>query len=147
MYSRILVPTDGSALARKGVKAAVTLAKAVGARVIGFHAVEPIERIYYLQGAGVREADVHALRTQLRNLGEKYLADVRRAADAQGVACETVMTDTADPYAGIIDAARKHRCELICMASHGRGEIASALLGNVTHKVLTHSKVPVLVCR
>lgn len=147
MYTRILVPTDGSPLARKGIKAGVALARLLGAGIVGYHAVEPIERTYYLKGVGVREADVRAMHEVLRRLGEKYLAEIARAAAAQGVACETHMTDTAQPYEGIIEAARKRGCDVICMASHGRGELASALLGNVTHKVLTHSKVPVLVCR
>jgi nucleotide-binding universal stress UspA family protein len=147
MFKSILIPTDGSALARKGAKTGIALAKSVGAKVVAYHSVEPIERIYYLQGVGVREADVDGLRVQLQKLGERYLAEIARAAAAQGVECETLMTDTAQPHAGIIDAARKRHCDLICMASHGRGEIASALLGNVAQKVLTHSKVPVLVCR
>lgn len=147
MYSRILIPTDGSALARKGAKSGVALAKALGAQVVAYHGVEPIERIYYLQGVGVREADVTSIQKQLRALGDRYLAEIRRIAAAAGVPCETLMSDAADPFQGIIDAARRKRCDLICMASHGRGEIASALLGNVTHKVLTHSKLPVMVCR
>jgi nucleotide-binding universal stress UspA family protein len=72
---------------------------------------------------------------------------LRNEAAAAGVASDTIVTTPSQPYQGIIDAARAKRCDVICMASHGRGAIASALLGNVTHKVLTHSKVPVLVCR
>lgn len=147
MFSRILIPTDGSALAGKGVEAGVALARLLGAQVVGYHAMEPIERIYYLQGDGVRDADVKAIRRKLRELGEHYLADIRSFAAGRQVLCETTMTDSAEPFRGIIDAAREQRCDLICMASHGRGEVASALLGNVTQKVLAHSKVPVLVVR
>ena len=147
MFSRILIPTDGSALAGKGIEAGVALAKRLGARVVGYHAMEPIERIYYLQGDGVRDADVQAIRRRLRELGEHYLAGLGSLAAGRQVACETMITDSAEPFRGIIDAAREQRCDLICMASHGRGEVASALLGNVTQKVLAHSKVPVLVVR
>jgi nucleotide-binding universal stress UspA family protein len=147
MYKRILIPTDGSKVARKAIKAGIALAKAVGASVVGYHAVEPIERIYYTEGAGVRATQVKAIEKQLRAQGESYLDPLCKAASAAGVACETLITNPADPYRGIIDAARNSSCDVICMASHGRGQIASALLGNVTHKVLTHSKVPVLVCR
>ena len=57
------------------------------------------------------------------------------------------MTSPATPYQGIIDAARKKKCDLILMASHGRGELATLILGSVTQKVLAHSKIPVLVYR
>jgi nucleotide-binding universal stress UspA family protein len=80
-------------------------------------------------------------------MGEHYLDALRRAADKAGVPWETLMTSPASPHLGILQAARAQRCDLICMASHGRGKLASALLGSVTQKVLTHSKVPVFVCR
>jgi nucleotide-binding universal stress UspA family protein len=147
MYKRILVPTDGSPLARKGIKTGLELAKAVGASVIGYHAVEPIERIWYIEGVGIRPKEVEAARRSLWALGERYLEVLRKEAAAAGVKCDTLITDPADPFQGIIDAAKAKKCDVICMASHGRGAIASAMLGNVTHKVLTHSKIPVLVCR
>jgi nucleotide-binding universal stress UspA family protein len=147
MYKRILVPTDGSALARRGIKAGVALAKAVGASVVGYHAVEPIERIWYVEGVGIRAKEVEAARKSLWALGERYLDALRKEAAAAGVACDTIITDPADPFQGIIDAAKAKKCDAICMASHGRGAFASAMLGNVTHKVLTHTKIPVLVCR
>ncbi len=147
MYKRILVPTDGSSIAHKGIKAAIELARTIGATVVGYHALEPIERIYYTTASGVRAADIDAMEKDLRARGETYLDVLRNAATAAGVASDTIVTTPAQPYQGIIDAARAKRCDVICMASHGRGAIASALLGNVTHKVLTHSKVPVLVWR
>ena len=79
--------------------------------------------------------------------GEQFLAEIKKAADAAGVACETAMTSPAAPHQGIIGAARKKKCEVIFMATHGRGKFASLLLGSVTQKVLTQSKVPVLVYR
>jgi nucleotide-binding universal stress UspA family protein len=147
MYERILIPTDGSAIARHAIKTGVSLAKALRATVVGYYAVQPIERIYYTQGAGIRAAQVKAVEAELRQTGEQYLEQIRKAAAAAGVACETVITSPAQPFQGIIDAARKQRCDAICMASHGRGMIGSALLGSVTQKVLTHSKIPVVVCR
>ena len=71
MYKRILVPTDGSPLARKGIKAGIELAKAVGASVVGYHAVEPIERIWYIEGVGIRPKEVEAARRSLWALGER----------------------------------------------------------------------------
>jgi nucleotide-binding universal stress UspA family protein len=147
MFKRILIPTDGSPIARKGIKAGVALAKSLGASVVGYYAVEPIERIYYSIGEGARVPNVKAIEKQLHDRGMQYVEQIRKAATAADVASEVVVTTSLDPFRGIIDAARKQRCDVICMASHGRGQLASALLGNVTQKVLAHSKIPVLVCR
>lgn len=48
---------------------------------------------------------------------------------------------------GILDAARRRKCDVIFMASHGRRGFKGRLLGSVTQQVLTHSKIPVLVYR
>jgi nucleotide-binding universal stress UspA family protein len=147
MYKRILIPTDGSPLARKGIKQGVALAKALGASVVGYHAVEPIERIYYSEGAATRTVQAREIERQRRDRGTQHLEQIRKAAAAAGVASEAVMTSPSDPFQGVIDAARKAGCDLICMASHGHGGIASVILGSVTQKVLAHSTIPVLVCR
>jgi hypothetical protein len=88
MYKRILIPTDGSPLARKALKEGIALAKAVGASVFGYTAIEPIERIYYSEGAGVRAGQAKAIEKQLRDQGEQYVEVIRKAATAAGVASE-----------------------------------------------------------
>ena len=147
MYRRILIPTDGSAVARKAVDAGVALARALGASVVGYHAVEAIEHIYVKGGAGVRQATASDIQQALTAAGERCLAEIRAAATAAGVACDTVMTTPAEPYQGIVAAANDQRCDLVCIGSHGRGGVASVLLGSVAQKVLSHSTIPVLVCR
>lgn len=147
MFKRILIPTDGSALARKATKAGIAIAAEVGASVVGYHAVESLERLYYAEGRSARPVSIKALQQRLNEQGQQYLAEIRKAAEAAGVACETVMTSPATPYQGIINAARKNKCDVIFMASHGRGKLASLLLGSSTQKVLTHSATPVLVYR
>lgn len=147
MYRRILIPTDGSTVARTAVNAGIALAKALGASVVGYHAVEAIERIYVRGGASVRQATAGEIERGLRDAGERCLAEIRKAAAAAGVPCETVMTSPADAYRGIIDTAREKRCDLVCIGSHGRGGVASVILGSVAQKVLSRSTIPVLVCR
>ena len=147
MYRRILIPTDGSTVARTAVNAGVALAKALDATVVGYHAVEAIERIYVRGGASVRQATAGEIDRRLRDAGERCLAEIRKAASAVGVPCETVMTSPADAYQGIIDTAREKRCDLVCIGSHGRGGVASVILGSVAQKVLSRSTIPVLVCR
>jgi nucleotide-binding universal stress UspA family protein len=71
---------------------------------------------------------------------------IAEEARAEGVVCETVQVEEDQPYQGIIDVAEHRACDLIVMASHGRSGITAIVLGSVTTKVLTYTKIPVLVC-
>ena len=79
--------------------------------------------------------------------GRELLEGVTARARAQGVECDTVLAVHDQPYLAIIAAAEQQGCSMIFMSSHGRGGIGALLLGSVTQKVLTHSKIPVLVFR
>jgi nucleotide-binding universal stress UspA family protein len=147
MFKRILIPTDGSVLSRKAIKAGVRLAKALRAKVTAYYAMEMFQPYVYGDGTVIDSATLDAFEQRARQQGQKYLAEVEKAAKTAGVGCEKVMTKPVTPYQGIIDAARKRKCDVIFMASHGRGEFASLILGSVTHKVLAKSKVPVIVYR
>ena len=68
-------------------------------------------------------------------------------ADIGDVNADTHFVISESPYRAIIDAANQHGCDLIFMASHGRGGVAGLLLGSETQKVLVHSKIPVIVYR
>jgi len=78
---------------------------------------------------------------------EKILGSVEAIARASGVPCETVEIDDEHPYQGIISTAESKGCDLIVMASHGRRGISAVLIGSETQKVITHTTIPVLVCR
>src|SRR6516225_2298379 len=147
MYRHILIPTDGSKLAHSAVVHGLLLAKMVGAKVT----VLTVE-------ASFNPSDVPALRVNLMSAAfEEYAKHAREhaasilnaAADdakAEGVQCETVQVIQDHPYKAIVAAAKDNGCDLIVMASHGRGGIAAIVLGSVTAKVLTHTSIPVLVC-
>jgi nucleotide-binding universal stress UspA family protein len=145
MFKHVLIPTDGSRLARKAIKAGVTFAQELGAKVTAYHSLEPLQP--YVYDGYTDAATIKAVEEQGSKLGQKHLAEVATAAKAAGVTCETLMTRAPTTYQGIIDAAKKKKCDVIFMASHGRGEITTLLLGSVTQKVLAHSKIPVLVYR
>jgi len=147
MFKNILIPTDGSRLSAKAIRAGVAYARSVKARITGCYVVEPFQP-YYLGDyippdmPTPKEFERHA-----REAGEKYLKKIEVAARAAGVAYSGTVLAADTPYAGIISAAKKKRCDLIFMASHGRRGLSGFLLGSETHKVLTHSKIPVLVYR
>jgi nucleotide-binding universal stress UspA family protein len=147
MFKNILVPTDGSALSRKAIKAAVAFAQSLGAKVTGYYAVEMMQPYIFGDGYVIDKATVDQLDRQARAVGEKYLAEISKAAANAGVPYEGLITKPAAAYEGIIEAARKKKCDAIFMASHGRGELKSLLIGSVTQKVLSHSKLPVIVYR
>ena len=75
------------------------------------------------------------------------LGTVSAAAKLAAVACETLHIEHEQVYQAIIDAASARGCDLILMASHGRRGVSAVVLGSETVKVLTHSKIPVLVYR
>lgn len=137
MYKHILIPTDGSALSAKAIEQGG--AKVTGVTVsIPFHA-------FALDPMMVADTWEH-YKKDCEDRAQQSLGAVRLAAEAAGVPCDVVHV-TADPYEGIIDTAIGRGCDLIYMASHGRKGISALLLGSETQKVLTHSKIPVLVCR
>jgi len=147
MFKHILIPTDGSPVAEKAVKAGIKLATEIGARVTGYYAVEAIQPRVYGEGYMMGSTTIAELEKRAMAVGKTYLAAMERQAKAAGVRFDRVCSTVATPYEGIVDTARKRKCDAIFMASHGRRGLAGLIMGSVTHKVLTHSKVPVIVYR
>jgi nucleotide-binding universal stress UspA family protein len=148
MFSHILVSTDGSRLSQKAVKAAVRQAKASGARLTGVYVIQPYAPLAY--GEGITYVPAGAsdrYRAAAKRAGRKALASVEIEAQTAGVESGSVILAASSPWEGIIRTAKAKNCDLIVMASHGRKGLAGLLLGSETAKVLTHSKIPVLVCR
>lgn len=147
MFKHILVPTDGSPLSEGTVARAVSFAKDAGARITFFYAQPDFPMPIYGEGALIDPTTPEQFAKSAAQEAEKILDRAKAAADAAGVAAATDTLVNEVPYEAIIDAADRHSCDLIFMASHGRKGIAGLLLGSETQKVLTHSKTPVLVYR
>ena len=127
MYRHILIPTDGSELAERGVAHGLALAKSLGAKVFVINVVEPLFAV---------TGDFASV-----------LDRVADAAKEAGVSCETIQVENVPAYQAIIAAAEDKGCNLIVMSSHGLGGLSMLLIGSVTNQVLTHAKTPVLVCQ
>lgn len=148
MFKHILLPTDGSKLSDRAVKRGIEFAKEIDAKVTAVHVVPEFRMV-------VEEGFVSPLSVELKTRYEKesqeharkMLVKVEEIAEAAGVRCEAVAVVSDYPYQQIIEIAKKKKCDLIMMASHGRRGLSSILLGSETAKVLTHSKIPVLVVR
>ena len=149
IYQHILIPTDGSALSSKAVKDGVALAQALGAKVTFFTATSPFSSIGDLDHAfaGVPELVRQQALSYLESEARNALAAASAAAAAAGVEAGTFMTESNEPYEAIIAAAKSKGADLIFMASHGRRGVKAVILGSVTQKILTHTELPVLVCR
>jgi nucleotide-binding universal stress UspA family protein len=148
MYKHILIPTDGSKLANEAAEAAVHLAAKLGARVTGFFAAPPATPIVFkgLLPAGYAPPEEHE--KTIRKAAQAYIGVIEKAAKAAGVACEVLSVTSDYPADAILAAAKKRRCDLIFMASHGRrGLRRDSYLGSETQKVLSRSPIPVLVHR
>jgi nucleotide-binding universal stress UspA family protein len=144
MFKKILLPTDGSELSAKAAQGALKLASQLGASVVGLTIVEPYS---YSTLSEYRPETLEAFEARNAQAAEQRLASIVQAAKDAGVPCETVTVKSFSPYEAIIETARKHGCDVIFMASHGRRGLSAILLGSETQKVLTHSNIPVLVYR
>jgi nucleotide-binding universal stress UspA family protein len=147
MYKHILIPTDGSDLSRVAALNGVKLAQALGARVTAFFAAPAPTPLVYegFLPVGYTTQEGHA--DMIAKTAAKYLGVIERACAKAGVACKSVHVTNEYPAEAIMEAARKYKCDLIHMGSHGRRGLSGMLLGSQTQKVLTNSKVPVLVHR
>jgi nucleotide-binding universal stress UspA family protein len=147
MYKHILIPTDGSPLARAAIAAGVKFAKAVGARVTGFHAAPPATPLEYkgMFPVGYREPAERA--RVIERTANKHLEAVEKAATSAGVRCKVEHVTSDFPADAIVAAAKRNGCDLIFLATHGRRGFRNSMLGSQTQKVLSLSKVPVLVHR
>lgn len=147
MFKHILVPTDGSPLSEETVRKAVAFAREAGARITAFYARPTPPMAQYVEGVQIDAGTQERFRQMAEEEAQRILGFAEGLCRDAGVPCatSTVMNDT--PYEAIIKAATDSGCDLIFMASHGRRGISALLLGSETMKVLTHSKIPVLVFR
>ncbi len=145
MFTHILLPTDGSQLSKTAVQKGIQFAKSVKAKVTGLSVVP--ERSYSIYEAEVPGKFKDEAAAEWKAKGEASLSALSKAAKEAGVSCDVVLETSDQPYDAIITTADKKGCDLIMMASHGRKGVQGMLLGSETHKVLTHSRIPVLVYR
>ena len=147
MFKHILIPTDGSKLSEKAVHAGVEMARLHGAKVTGFFAAPAPTPLVYgdFMPVGYMPPDQHA--AMIEKASKHHLAVIERAAREAGVEVNSLSVTSDFPADAIIETARQQHCDLIFMASHGRRGLSGILLGSETQKVLTHSKIPVLVFR
>jgi nucleotide-binding universal stress UspA family protein len=145
MYRHILLPTDGSPLSSAAVEKGLAFAKAVGARVTVLSVLQPFH-VFTFDSNQLESTRTEYEREAPQQV-ERYLAEAASKANMLNVPCDTLQVWDEHPYRAIIDAAVAKGCDLIAMASHGRRGLAAVVLGSEALRVLTHSRLPVLVYR
>jgi len=146
MIRKILIPSDGSALADHAVKSGIELAKATRASVVGLAVTEPYPLNMYgeLMLSGVDS--LHHFQDEGQEFAERALASMERAANAAGISYRGATIFSRSPADAIVTAAEVEGCDLICMATEDRRDLLGPHLSRETTWILTHTRVPVLIC-
>lgn len=147
MYKRILVASDGSPLSTKAVSSAIDLAALAGAELVALKVVPCYPQSYFEGGLALQAAEVSRVEQQWEEEAQSIVNVIRDEALGKGIKTTAITVKSDIVSDAIISAAKKHDCDLIVMASHGRRGIKRMLLGSETQQVLTHSHTPVLVLR
>ncbi|MEO8060625.1 MAG: universal stress protein [Burkholderiales bacterium] len=144
MFKRILVPTDGSDITAKAIETSIALAKSVNAQLYTISVKEPFP---YSAISEMQPTPPQEFFDAQERIAAKRVQNVVELSQAAGLVCHAHTVEALHPWEAIIDHAKRMECDLLVMASHGRRGVSALLLGSETQKVLTHSKVPVLVVR
>ncbi|MDM0114012.1 universal stress protein [Variovorax sp. J22R133] len=148
MFKHILVATDGSALATRAVASAIELASVHGAQLLVLTVVPVYPESNFVGGSAIFDAkDMGRIEQGLAQDAQALMEQAAQSAADRGVKAGTVVMHSDAVGETIIAAARKHQCDLIVMASHGRKGIKRLLLGSETQRVLSRAQIPVLVLR
>ena len=148
MYANILMSTDGSDVARKGVKQGLALAKALNAKATVITVTETLPGNYggdIAAGWIPPQEMLDSFDAACKERVGTVFSEARAMAKQIGISVELLHVPNANPATAIIETAKSRGCDLIVMASHGRRGLRKLLLGSQTSEVLADGSVPVLV--
>jgi nucleotide-binding universal stress UspA family protein len=145
MFKHILIPTDGSELSQLAIQNGVQFAKDAHAKITGLTVTKPF---HYSGHDSLQVNDsVEQYNRDMQAMAQRHLGVLKDEANKAGVECEVVQCTSEHPYEEIVKTAESRHCDVIFQASHGRRGVSALIWGSETQKVLTHSKIPVLVFR
>jgi nucleotide-binding universal stress UspA family protein len=145
MFKKLLVPVDGSAVSERAIAQAVALAGQLGAAITGYvvEAMPALPTMGTHLASYQREVQSHEARTESH--ARAVLARFGEVAQAAGVPFDGQFDRNDDVAGAIAGAAERHGCDMIVMATHGRGAFGELLFGSQTKRVLSLTKTPLLV--
>ncbi|MET0319204.1 MAG: universal stress protein [Duganella sp.] len=147
MYRKILITTDGSSVSSKTACAGVTLAEQLGAEVLVLFVASAYQYPIYVEIIPPSYPSEEQYRAAMRQAGDDHTRDVVQACARRNITCTALTTFAESIAQEIVAVGASHGCDLIFIGSHGRSGWGQLLLGSVTNKVLSHSRIPVLVHR
>ncbi len=146
MFKHVLIPIDGSPASNRAAKAGIAFAGRLGAKVTAYYALEALDPVWN-EGYRLDKTAIGGFEVGARKAAQRRLDALGRTAKLAGVPYASAVTKVASASEGIIDAAKKQKCDVIFIASHGHRGLVKLLLGSVTQKVLSRSRIPVLMYR
>jgi nucleotide-binding universal stress UspA family protein len=147
MYKKILIPTDGSDLARAAESLGIQLAACIGAEVLGLYVAPEYQYPIYVEIIPPSFPTEEEYDASMRKAGATYLDEIRQAAEVARVNYSGIVVFSDTIAEKIVQTAQENHCDLIFIGSHGRSAWSQLLLGSVTNTLLSHSDIPVLVHR
>lgn len=148
MYANILMSTDGSEVAKKGVEHGIALAKSLNAKATVITVTEPLPVDYgsgHAAGWIPSQAEFDRYDAACKESAGKVLDEAEAIAKRNGISVELLHVSSPHPASAIIETAKSRGCDLIVMASHGRRGLSKLWMGSQTSEVLADGSVPVLV--
>ena len=143
-FERILVATDFGEAATIALTRGCELARMFGSRLFLVHVVEDVSAHF---GAPEYAAAIGQIQTDLEASAREYMNRLLAREDVRARDAEAAVVTLGAPAAAIVSFARDKQADLIVMGTHGRGKIASLLVGSVAEKVVRTAPCPVLVVR
>jgi nucleotide-binding universal stress UspA family protein len=147
MYKHILIPTDGTPLAEKAVASGIRFAREAGARVTLFTAVPEYQPPSESQVMARQVISFEEYARRSHDQADGILAAGAELARAAGVEFDTDYAESDRPAHAIVEAARRHGCDAVFMASHGRSGLSRLVHGSETYEVINESEIPTMVYR
>lgn len=148
MFKKILIPTDGSALAAQAANKGICFARSIGAEVVALYVTQPFAATVGFDGMAAAYAITDEdYDKSAAEQAQKYLKAVMDRASTAGVKATSRAVSNFNVADGIVQAVEEDGCDLIFIGSHGRSGLSRLLLGSVTIKVLSLAKTAVLVYR
>ena len=141
MFSRILVPVDGSDNSHRALDAALFLSEKLGAKVTAIHVMEDVPVLHIESEKLLRE-----LLNAYKKENQLILSKCSEIATEKGLMIETKLFQ-GNPSSAILDFCEKEKHDTIVMGSRGMGKFKELVLGSVSSKVLHHSSCPVMLIR
>jgi nucleotide-binding universal stress UspA family protein len=147
MYRHLLAATDGSELSSLAVDHAIELARSLGAKLTLLHVAGQYPPPMLVDGTVFPTLPQDEHEAAAARQSQQILDPCVAKAKAADVACDALHESDSAAWHAIIEIAARAECDVIVMGSHGRGGLASLIMGSQTQKVLHHTNLPVLVVR